>query len=76
MASRPRSRLTVPTNSASATTGNWAPSSCPKTANPAHIAANLDIDFTISDEDMEALLALPKIEDYGEFFGGARDRGR
>lgn len=48
----------------------------PKTANPAHIAANLDIDFTISDEDMEALLALPKIEDYGEFFGGARDRGR
>jgi diketogulonate reductase-like aldo/keto reductase len=38
----------------------------PKTANPAHMKNNADVDFTISDEDMEALKNMEKIEDYGE----------
>jgi len=38
----------------------------PKTANPAHMAANADVDFTISDADMAQLSALPTIETYGE----------
>jgi diketogulonate reductase-like aldo/keto reductase len=39
----------------------------PKTANPEHMRSNADIDFTISDEDMETLKHLDKIKDYGEF---------
>jgi len=47
----------------------------PKTANPAHMKNNADVDFVISKEDMEVLKNLPKIEDYGEarnmpVFGG------
>lgn len=46
----------------------------PKTANPAHMRNNADVDFTISDEDM-ALLGALSIADYGEagmfpVFGG------
>ncbi|MEZ4652922.1 MAG: aldo/keto reductase [Candidatus Eisenbacteria bacterium] len=49
----------------------------PKTANPAHMKSNADVDFAISDEDMEVLRNLPQIEDYGEarnmpVFGGKR----
>jgi len=39
----------------------------PKTANPEHMRSNADIDFTISDEDMETLTHLDKIKDYGNF---------
>lgn len=47
----------------------------PKTANPKHMKSNADLNFTISDEDMEFLKNLPRIEDYGEskifpVFGG------
>ncbi len=47
----------------------------PKTANPEHMKTNADVDFTISDEDMEILKHLEKIKDYGEHslfpvFGG------
>lgn len=47
----------------------------PKTANPAHMKSNADVDFVISDEDMNVLKNLPQIEDYGEarvmpVFGG------
>ena len=47
----------------------------PKTANPGHMADNADVDFTISQEDMEALKNMERIADYGEFnvfpvFGG------
>lgn len=38
----------------------------PKTANPDHMKNNADVDFAISDEDMETLNNLEKIEDYGE----------
>jgi len=38
----------------------------PKTANPAHMKTNADVDFVISDEDMEFLKNMEKIEDYGE----------
>ena len=38
----------------------------PKTANPAHMTNNADVDFAIADEDMEVLKNLPQIEDYGE----------
>lgn len=38
----------------------------PKTANPAHMKVNADVEFTISDEDMETLMNLPQIENYGE----------
>jgi diketogulonate reductase-like aldo/keto reductase len=37
----------------------------PKTANPAHMRDNADVDFAISDEDMEILRNDTKIEDYG-----------
>ena len=36
----------------------------PKTANPDHMKSNADLDFTISDEDMETLKAIQPI-DYG-----------
>lgn len=47
----------------------------PKTANPDHMKANADVDFTISDEDMEILKHVDKIKDYGKHsifpvFGG------
>ncbi len=40
--------------------------SLPKTANPEHMKANADIDFVISDEDMETLKNVAKIESYGD----------
>lgn len=47
----------------------------PKTANPAHMKSNADVDFVITGEDMEVLKGLPRIADYGEasampVFGG------
>ncbi len=47
----------------------------PKTANPEHMKSNAQVDFVISDEDMETLKNLDKIKDYGEssffpVFGG------
>jgi len=39
----------------------------PKTANPEHMKANADIDFIISDEDMELLKNAEPVKDYGEF---------
>ena len=38
----------------------------PKTANPAHMKTNADIDFVISNGDMEFLKNMEKIENYGE----------
>lgn len=38
----------------------------PKTANPAHMKNNADVDFEISAEDMETLKNVKEIEDYGE----------
>ncbi|MFD1416126.1 aldo/keto reductase [Oceanobacillus jeddahense] len=47
----------------------------PKTANPEHMKNNAEVDFTISDEDMEFLKNVEQIENYGEasdmpVFGG------
>lgn len=47
----------------------------PKTANPAHMKNNADVDFVISDEDMAFLKSIEQIKDYGDFsifpvFGG------
>ena len=47
----------------------------PKTANPVHMKSNADIDFVISDEDMEVLKHMDKIDNYGDssffpVFGG------
>ena len=47
----------------------------PKTANPEHMKVNADVDFIISDEDMESLKHVKKIKDYGRHsifpvFGG------
>ncbi len=39
----------------------------PKTANSTHMANNADVDFTISEEDMETLKNMERIADYGEF---------
>ena len=39
--------------------------SLPKTANPEHMKTNAQVDFTISDADMEALKNFKKIENYG-----------
>ncbi|MFJ6076592.1 aldo/keto reductase [Streptomyces sp. NPDC093065] len=39
--------------------------SLPKTANPAHMRSNADVDFEISDDDMDALRDLRDV-DYGE----------
>ena len=39
--------------------------SLPKTANPEHMKTNAQVDFTISDADMEALKNFKKIESYG-----------
>ncbi|QPC83738.1 aldo/keto reductase [Phototrophicus methaneseepsis] len=38
----------------------------PKTTNPDHMKNNAAVDFVISDEDMERLLNVPQIEDYGD----------
>ena len=47
----------------------------PKTANPEHMKSNADVDFVISDEDMEVLKNVERIKNYGEHgffpvFGG------
>ena len=47
----------------------------PKTANPEHMRNNADANFEISDEDMETLKNVDRIQDYGEartmpVFGG------
>jgi diketogulonate reductase-like aldo/keto reductase len=39
----------------------------PKTANPAHMRSNAQVDFVISDEDMGALRNMEQIHDYGEY---------
>lgn len=39
--------------------------SLPKTANPDHMRANAEVDFTISDHDMETLRDLTE-KDYGD----------
>ena len=49
----------------------------PKTANPDHMKSNADVNFVISDEDMETLKHFERIRDYGEHsrfpvFGGRR----
>lgn len=41
--------------------------SLPKTANRQHMSENAELNFTISDEDMEALKHAEKIKDYGEY---------
>ncbi|WP_215226172.1 aldo/keto reductase [Echinicola shivajiensis] len=38
----------------------------PKTANPAHMKGNADLDFEISKDDMEILQNMEQIENYGE----------
>lgn len=38
----------------------------PKTANAAHMKTNAEVDFVISEEDMELLKNMQPIEDYGE----------
>ena len=47
----------------------------PKTENPEHMKANAQLDFTISDADMEVLKNIEHIKDYGDYglfpvFGG------
>lgn len=43
--------------------------SLPKTASPAHMKTNAEVDFEIRAEDMEVLKKFKKIEDYGESSG-------
>ncbi|WP_226623595.1 aldo/keto reductase [Alloyangia pacifica] len=38
----------------------------PKTGNPAHMKSNADLDFVISDADMDALKTVEEIKDYGD----------
>ncbi len=38
----------------------------PKTANPAHIKNNAEVDFVITEEDMEFLKDIEQIKDYGD----------
>ena len=40
--------------------------SLPKTANPQHMVSNAQVDFAISEEDMQTLKNFKKIENYGE----------
>lgn len=40
--------------------------SLPKTANPAHMESNAQVDFEISEADMESLKHFKRIESYGE----------
>ena len=47
----------------------------PKTSNPEHMRTNAQVDFVITEDDMDTLKSLKKIEDYGEasflpVFGG------
>lgn len=49
----------------------------PKTANPDHMRINAELNFIISDNDMEILKKVPRIRDYGEYsrfpvFGGKK----
>ena len=39
----------------------------PKTADPAHMKDNAAVDFVISDEDMDALVHMDRIQSYGDF---------
>lgn len=39
----------------------------PKTADPAHMESNADVDFAISEEDMETLKNMERIANYGDF---------
>ncbi len=39
----------------------------PKASTPEHIRQNAEIDFEISEEDMETLKSVPVLKDYGEF---------
>ena len=41
--------------------------SLPKTGNVNHMKSNAEVDFIISDEDMEELKTVERIKDYGEF---------
>ena len=43
--------------------------SLPKTANPNHLKTNSDVDFVISDEDIEILKHFKQIESYGKSSG-------
>jgi len=50
----------------------------PKTTNPEHMKSNADVNFEISDEDMETLKNINEIEDYGDHsrfpvFGATRN---
>ena len=38
----------------------------PKTGNPGHMKSNAEVDFAISDADIEALKAIDPIKDYGD----------
>ena len=38
----------------------------PKTANPKHMRSNADVDFVISEADMDHLRNIEQIEDYGD----------
>jgi diketogulonate reductase-like aldo/keto reductase len=40
--------------------------SLPKTGNPNHMKVNANVNFVISEEDMEILKNFKKIESYGE----------
>ena len=39
--------------------------SLPKTANPTHMKSNADVDFIISEEDMDFLKNIDQIKNYG-----------
>ena len=39
----------------------------PKTGNPEHMKANADVDFKISEADMQTLLKMDKINSYGDY---------
>lgn len=39
----------------------------PKTVNPKHMEANTNVDFVITDEDMEIMKVMHPMKDYGEF---------
>jgi diketogulonate reductase-like aldo/keto reductase len=48
----------------------------PKTENPEHMKSNAEVDFEISDEDLETLKSIDPLDDYGEasampVFGGS-----
>jgi diketogulonate reductase-like aldo/keto reductase len=38
----------------------------PKTASPVHMKENADMDFVVSEEDMDYLKNMEQIEDYGD----------